>query len=49
VSPDHAQGFHTLSSCGPLTLIDVKRIDRSRSKQWLDLRRRARRLVGMAR
>ncbi len=48
VSPDHAEGFHTLSSCGPLTLIDVKRIDRSRGKQWLDLRRRARRLAGMA-
>ena len=48
VSPDHAQGLHTLSACGPLTLIDVKRIDRSRNKQWLDLRRRARRLVGIA-
>ena len=48
VSPDHAQGFHTLSACGSLTLIDVKRIDRSRRKQWLDLRRRARRLVGRA-
>lgn len=47
VSPDHDQGFHTLSACGPLTLIDVKRIDRSRSKQWLDLRRRSRRLVGI--
>lgn len=48
VSPDHALGFHTLSACGPMTLIDVKRIDRSRGKQWLDLRRRARRLVGIA-
>jgi len=47
VSQDHAQGFHTLSSCGALTLIDVKRIDRSRGKQWLDFRRRARRLVGV--
>jgi hypothetical protein len=47
-SPDHAQGLHTLSACGPFTLIDVKRIDRSRDRQWLDLRRRARRLVGMA-
>jgi hypothetical protein len=46
VSDDHTQGFHTLSRCGPLTLIDVKRIDRSRGRQWLDLRRRVRRLVG---
>jgi len=30
VSQDHAQGFHTLSSCGALTLIDVKRIGVSR-------------------
>lgn len=48
VSPDHAQGLHTLSACGPLTLLDVKRIDRSRAKQWLDLQRRARRLFGTA-
>ncbi len=47
-SADHAEGLHTLSACGPFTLIDVKRIDRSRAKQWLDLRRRARRLVGLA-
>ena len=47
-SPDHAQGLHTLTGCGALSLIDVKRIDRSRAKQWLDLRRRARRLVGIA-
>jgi hypothetical protein len=45
VSSDHVEGFHTLSACGPFTLIDVKRIDRSRSRQWLDLKRRARRLV----
>lgn len=48
-SPDHTQGLHTLTGCGPFTLVDVKRIDRSRAKQWLDLRRRARRLVGLAR
>ena len=47
VSDDHVQGLHTLSACGPFTLIDVKRIDRSRARQWLDLRRRARRLVGL--
>jgi hypothetical protein len=48
VSDDYTQGLHTLSGCGPLSLIDVKRIDRSRMRQWLDLRRRARRLVGAA-
>ncbi|QPF74577.1 glycosyl hydrolase family 43 [Roseateles sp. DAIF2] len=49
VSDDHVAGLHTLSGCGPLSLIDVKRIDRSRSKQWLDLKRRLRRLVGRPR
>ena len=28
-SPTHTAGLHTLSACGPFTLIDVKRIDRS--------------------
>lgn len=46
VSRSHAAGLHTLSSCGDFTLIDVKRIDRSRGRQWLDLKRRARRLIG---
>lgn len=46
VSTTYSSGLHTLSACGPLTLIDVKRIDRSRGRQWLDLKRRARRLVG---
>jgi hypothetical protein len=45
VSADHVAGFHTLSACGELTLIDVKRIDRRRAKQWLDFKRRARRLA----
>jgi hypothetical protein len=45
VSDDHVEGFHTLSACGPFTLFDVKRIDRSRAKLWLDLQRRARRIV----
>ncbi len=45
VSSDHTEGFHTLSACGEFTLFDVKRIDRSRTRQWLDLRRRARRLL----
>lgn len=44
VSADHTEGFHTLSACGPVTLVDVKRIDRSRVRQWLDLKRRVRRL-----
>jgi hypothetical protein len=43
---DHAVGLHTLSACQDLTLIDVKRFDHSRAKQWLDLKRRARRLIG---
>ena len=43
---DHADGLHTLSACQDLTLIDVKRFDHSRAKQWLDLKRRARRLIG---
>jgi hypothetical protein len=45
VSGDHVEGFHTLSACGPFTLLDVKRIDRSRTRQWLDLKRRARRML----
>jgi hypothetical protein len=47
VSASHTAGLHTLTGCGDaLTLIDVKRIDRSRGKQWLDLKRRLRRLLG---
>jgi hypothetical protein len=45
-SADHVEGLHTWSACGPYTLIDVKRIDRSRAKQWLDLKRRFKRLFG---
>ncbi len=41
---DHPDGLHTFSACGPCTLIDVKRIDRSRVRQWLDLKRRVRRI-----
>ena len=43
---DFASGLHTMSSCGDLTLIDVKRIDRSRHRQWLDWKRRVRRWFG---
>jgi hypothetical protein len=46
VSDSHTAGLHTLNGCGGFTLIDVKRIDRSRGKQWLDLKRRLRRLLG---
>lgn len=46
VSASHTAGLHTLSACGPFTLIDVKRIDRSRTRQWLDFQRRLRRLAG---
>ena len=41
----HCEGLHTLSACGPVTLIDVKRIDRSRKRQLIDLRRRVQRLL----
>lgn len=46
VSGTHTAGLHTLTGCGGFTLIDVKRIDRSRGKQWLDFKRRLRRLMG---
>jgi hypothetical protein len=47
VSETYTAGLHTVSGCeGGFTLIDVKRIDRSRGKQWLDLKRRLRRLWG---
>ena len=41
----YTKGMHTLSACGPVTLIDVKRIDRSGAGLILDLKRwwRARR------
>jgi hypothetical protein len=43
VSSDHTEGLHTFSSCGPVTLIDVKRIDRSHQRWWVDFKRRVRR------
>ena len=45
VSSSHTAGLHTLTGCGAFTLVDVKRIDRSRGKQWLDFKRRWRRLL----
>ncbi|TXD80871.1 glycosyl hydrolase family 43 [Mitsuaria sp. TWR114] len=44
--PGFLSGLHTMSACGDLTLIDVKRIDRSRHRQWLDWKRRVRRWFG---
>jgi len=46
ISSSHTAGLHTLTGCRGYTLVDVKRIDRSRGKQWLDFKRRLRRLVG---
>jgi hypothetical protein len=43
-SPTHQDGCHTLSQCGELTLIDVKRVDRSWARYPMDLKRRAARL-----
>ncbi len=45
VSSTHRDGFHTMASCGNLTLIDVKRIDRSRARRWIDWRRRTTRFL----
>lgn len=47
VSASHTAGLHTLTGCDgdAFTLIDVKRIDRSRGRQWLDFKRRLRRLL----
>ncbi len=44
VHPLYRDGLHTLSAAGDVTLIDVKRLDRS-SRLWIDLERRWRRLV----
>ena len=38
-------GLHTLSACGPITLFDVKRIDRSLAGKVIGLRGKARRAV----
>ena len=43
VSDVYQAGFHTLSACGNLSLIDVKKVTRSRAKHWLDLKRRSKR------
>jgi len=38
----YREGFHTLAACGPVTLIDAKRIDRSGRGWLIDLARRFR-------
>lgn len=45
VSDEYQAGLHTLSACGNLALIDVKKVTYSRAKHWLDLKRRSRRLA----
>jgi hypothetical protein len=42
-SDTHQDGCHTLSACGDLTLVDTKRITRSWSRHWVNLRRTLRR------
>lgn len=42
VSSTHREGFHTLSSCGQVTLVDAKRVARSWGRAGLDWRRRFR-------
>jgi hypothetical protein len=49
VSEDYQAGLHTVSACAGFTLVDVKRIERSRMRQWLDLKRRVRRLFRRSR
>jgi hypothetical protein len=50
LSPDgvyfaYPDGLHTLSACGDVTLIDLKRVDYSRHRKWINLERRIRRLL----
>jgi hypothetical protein len=46
LSPRHPNGCHTLSSCGDLTLVDVKRVTRSLGRYAIDLQRQLRRRFG---
>ena len=45
-STEYVEGLHTVAACGEWTLIDVKRIERGRYRQWLDIKRRLRRVLG---
>jgi hypothetical protein len=40
VNTAYRKGMHTLAGCGPVTLIDAKKIDRSGRGWLIDLRRR---------
>lgn len=44
--PGYGDGLHTLSACGDVTLIDVKRLDASKARSWIDLERRITRAFG---
>jgi hypothetical protein len=44
----YRDGLHTLSACGDVTLIDVKRVERSVRRRLLDLRALSRRVVSGA-
>ena len=39
-SPLYPDGLHTFSTCGEMTLIDVKRISRSYGRHLVNLKRR---------
>lgn len=43
----YRDGCHTLSACGEVTLLDVKRHDPSRARILIDWQRKARRLLGL--
>jgi hypothetical protein len=44
--PGYGDGLHTFSACGDVTLIDVKRLDASKARAWVDLERRITRAFG---
>lgn len=46
--PHFKDGLHTLSACGDVTLIDVKKIDRSHTRRFVNMERRIRRLLRAA-
>ncbi len=45
IHPNFRDGLHTLAAAGDVTLIDVKRLDKS-SRLWVDLERRLNRFLG---
>jgi hypothetical protein len=46
VHPEFPDGLHTLSSCGDVTLLDVKRVDHSLGRIGINWQRRFRRVFG---